>query len=164
MDTLKEIFKVIRKSENTTGKTAMYALKDLGLLTERHTQSRYNEDYSILFDEDNLIKLRLTDEFTSILVYYFFYRLNNRFPFAITTAWCLGKCYGYPIENGILGLLELYSEDDEVQQQLLFSLSSITDVRKNYEKNLFSIKNLLIAENKPKVTDYVRDRFPEWNV
>lgn len=76
----------------------------------------------------------------------------------------LGKCYGYPIEKGIIELLKIYAEDDDVQQQLLFSLSSITDVRKNYKEDLLMMKTILIGVNKPKVNEYMLDRFPELNI
>lgn len=102
MNTRDYIQRLIGKSENSSENSSLYALKDLGLLTERHTQNRYDEDYSLLFDEDDLIKIKLADEDVNILVYYFLYRLTNKFPFAVTTAWVLGNVMGILSRKGLL--------------------------------------------------------------
>jgi len=108
---------------------AMDALTDLGLLIERHTQNRYGEkEYlSLLGNDQDLYELRLTHEEVERGTQFLFYHLLNIRLHPVTAAWCLGKCYGQDILKGITGLLDVYRADDDVCEQLLFSVNALYD-------------------------------------
>lgn len=113
---------------------SMTALTQLGLLVERHTQNRYTDtSYEFLFESYDLYHLKLEDEDVNYLVKFFFYHIINIHQHPVTVAWCLGKCYNQNIYEGIKRLLMLFKDNDDLCEQLLFSLNALYDPRFTYK-------------------------------
>ncbi|WP_303318944.1 hypothetical protein Q4Q34_05700 [Flavivirga abyssicola] len=141
-------------------KAMMSALTNLGLLIERHTQDRYADDsYHILFGNDDLFNLKLTNEDTNSIVHFLFYHIINIKIHPITVAWCLGKCYNYDIYDGIKRLLKLYSYDDDICEQLLFSLNALYDPRETFEDIAKILEEPIKSIPLPKTNEVLRENF-----
>lgn len=152
-----EVRKLINEAKMVDDqKSMMSTLTNLGLLIERHTQNRYTDDsYRILLgNDDDLFNLKLTNEDVDSIVHFLFYHIINISIHPVTVAWCLGKCYNYDIYNGIKRLLELYRYDDDICEQLLFSLNALYDPRETF-KDISKILEKSIKEIPLPKTDRV---------
>ena len=132
----KNIKELIVKAKSNDSDKISDALTDLGLLIERHTQNRYSEeDYLILLGNNiELFELRLEEEEVDIIVNFFFFHILNININPITVAWCLGKCYNVDILEGMKRLLVLFSYNDELTLQLLFSINGLFGFEKIKEE------------------------------
>lgn len=133
------------------------ALNDLGLLVERHTQNRYQEkDYLLLFgNNEELFNLYLEDIEVKLITNFFFFHIINYELGQITTAWCLGKCYNQNIYKGMLSLLKVFKYNDEVCEQLLFSMNSLYDPRLTLVDIIDILKDRLNTAKMPKTSKVI---------
>jgi hypothetical protein len=118
---------LIQKTASSNLDDAMHSLTDLGLLIERHTQNRYaDKDYLLLFgSNEELYHLVLKNDEVEYIVQFLFYHIMNIQIHPVTVAWCLGKCYGFDIYDGIINLFKIFKGEDDICQQLIFSMTSL---------------------------------------
>ncbi|GAA3628840.1 hypothetical protein [Flavivirga jejuensis] len=142
-------------------KAIMSALTNLGLLMERHTQDRYSdEDYLILLGNDeDLFKLRLSEADTTEIVHFLFYHIININVYPVTVAWCFGKCYGCDIYSGIKQLLKLYKDNDDVCEQLLFSLNGLYDPRETFKDVAKILEDSIKSIPLPRTNEVLKENF-----
>ncbi len=146
---------------NEDDKVIMAALTNLGLLVERHTQNRYNDlSYlSLLGNDDELFELKLSDNDVNSIAHFLFYHIMNTGVHPVTVAWCLGKCYGLDIYQGIIGLLKLFSHDDDICEQLLFSLNALYDPRETFRDIAKILENPVKGVPLPKTNRILMENF-----
>jgi|688.fasta_scaffold766183_1 hypothetical protein len=121
---IKELF---LKSTSIDSDIVNESLTDLGLLVERHTQDRYSEeDYLLLLGNNkSLFDLILSEDEVDEIIHFFFFHLININIHPVTVIWCLGKCYNKDILTGMRRLLKIYSDNDEISLQLIYSIVAL---------------------------------------
>ncbi|HEX8576966.1 MAG TPA: hypothetical protein VF677_11795 [Flavobacterium sp.] len=141
------------------------ALTDLGLLVERHTQNRYEDDsYLYLFSSKEIFEIKPEDKEIEVIINFFFYYIININHDSVTVAWCIGKCYGFDIILGLVRLLNIFNEDDQVSLQLLYSINSLYDFR-NVKDYVIPILNEIILNNKlDKTIEYINELYYTFNI
>lgn len=131
MEKILELFEIAKDKDI---QLSYLALKDLGFLVERHVQNRYNhENYRELFsvERDYLYDLKLNTEQVELIIHFLFFHIININSLPTTVLWCLSKCYGIEIKDGLKKILILYQDKDEVCFQLIQTINSL------YDKDIF---------------------------
>lgn len=141
--------------------TILDALTNLGLLLERHTQYRYSESsYLSLFgNDDELFNLRLSNNDVDEIIYFLFYHIINIHIHPVTVAWCFGKCYDCRIYQGILNLLRLFNKDDDICEQLLFSLNALYDPMDTFKDIVSILEDSIKEQVLPKTEEIIKSNF-----
>lgn len=149
----------MKRALSDDNQVANGALTDIGLIIERHTQNRYKdrtykslftdyfEAYNFVLEEFELDRLR---------DFLFFYALNKN-ENKLTVIWCLGKCYGQNIYPGMENLLKLFNENDEVCEQLIYSINALFDFRVFMPKILEILNNSLENNLLPKTKEILEN-------
>lgn len=161
----KKIEILFEKSRLNDFDSSNLALADLGLLVERHLQDRYHDEgYLHLLSSKEIYKIKLEDIEIEYIINFFFYHILNINQNPITVAWCLGKCYGFDIIFGIIRLLNVFNEDDEVCLQLLCSINSLYDFR-NVKNHLLPTLNKIKIEGKlNKTIEQINELYSLFNI
>lgn len=121
---IKKLFsRAVSKNEDDV----MYALTDMGLMIERHTQNRYEqEEYLQLMDNNyELYEYHLVEEDVEQIISFLFYHILNIHIHPVTVVWCLGKCYNRDIKLGMNNLRKLYKNEEAIQEQIVFSMTAL---------------------------------------
>lgn len=153
------IVKLLNKGENLEDKDSReHALLSLGLLVERHTQNRYNEqDYLHLLGNDmDLFNIKLTELEVNEIHSFFIQQLKAQNPSSVTLTWGLGKCYGKSHLQELLEIISLYDRQDEVCQQVLFSATGLL-AKDQYIKLINQTTLILEGKNMPLTRQIIQD-------
>lgn len=151
----KKVKVLLERAIRSEDELALQSLKDLGLLVEYKIT---NNNSSIeLMEESSLADVVLDDVDIISLVSFFYYHIINLRFFPVTVAWCLGKCGNFNDIEGMKLLFNHYSNNDDVCEQLLFSISTLTSDITIIKELINWLEENIMIESLPKVSSYVDD-------
>jgi hypothetical protein len=126
------LFKLFLAAKSESKMIYEAALIDLRLLIERKVQNRYSvaddTEYSVLFSDQMLLPVRLTDDELDAARYFAFFMLFNYYDRSIFTAKCIKSFLDRNIRQAIcVGIYFYLKRSDETTCELIYAITDVGD-------------------------------------
>lgn len=125
-------------------KSAERSIQDLRLLIERYTMNRYSKDdeheYMILFSDQSLLHVRLTQEDINAIKIEIFYMILRYSEYSVLFAKCIKVFFDSELWGAIRKCIYAYINEDDTICELIFA---ITDTKARWEQDEANRKVLI---------------------